>query len=118
MNINQTIKKPFSRATLTMLATVLFSMTAQTAWAKATVSFPTSSGGSGTSTDPYKISSKEDLKKLADDVSSGTNYDGVYFIMTQNFTMTRTRRITSRPSALVATPSTATSTATGRPSAE
>ena len=86
MNINQTIKKPFSRAAMLLLATILFSMTAQPAWAKATVSFPTSSGGSGTSTDPYKISSKEDLKKLADDVSSGTNYDGVYFIMTQNFT--------------------------------
>lgn len=44
---------------------------AQTAWAEATVSFPTTSGGSGTSDDPYKISSTDDLDQLAADVNSG-----------------------------------------------
>ena len=57
---------------------------AQTAWAAGTVSFPTTSGGSGTSDDPYKISSTADLDKLATDVNSGTNYKGVYFIVTQD----------------------------------
>ena len=57
---------------------------AQTAWAAGTVSFPTTSGGSGTSDDPYKISSTDDLDQLAADVNSGTNYKGVYFIVTQD----------------------------------
>ena len=86
MIINQTIKTFFSRATLTMLATFLIAMTAQPAWADPTVSFPTTSGGSGTAEDPYKISSKEDLKQLATDVNSGAKYEGVYFIVTQNIT--------------------------------
>ena len=72
------------RATLTMLATFLIAMTAQTAWADPTVSFPTASGGSGTSGDPYKISSTADLNKLAADVNSGTTYEGTYFIVTAN----------------------------------
>ena len=61
---------------------------AQTAWAEATVSFPTTSGGSGTGDDPYKISSTDDLDQLATDVRNGTNYQGVYFIMTQDITYT------------------------------
>ena len=61
---------------------------AQTAWAEATVSFPTTSGGSGTSEDPYKISSTADLDKLAADVNSGTYYKGFYFIVTQDITYT------------------------------
>lgn len=61
---------------------------AQTAWAAGTVNFPTTSGGSGTSDDPYKISSTDDLKQLADDVNSGTYYQGVYFIVTQDITYT------------------------------
>ncbi len=61
---------------------------AQTAWAEATVSFPTTSGGSGTSDDPYKISSTDDLDQLATDVNSGTNYKDVYFIVTQDIAYT------------------------------
>ena len=92
MNINQTINS-FSartadrltsarRATLTMLATFLIAMTAQTAWASAF------SGGSGTSGDPYKISSTTDLNQLAADVNSGTTYEGKYFLLTANLTYT------------------------------
>jgi hypothetical protein len=47
---------------LTFIA--LLTMAAQTAWA-ANVSFPTTSGGSGTSDNPYKITSIDDLNKLA-----------------------------------------------------
>lgn len=61
---------------------------AQTAWAAGTVSFPTTSGGSGTSDDPYKISSADDLDQLAKDVNSGTNYKDVYFIVTQDIAYT------------------------------
>ena len=61
---------------------------AQTAWAAGTVSFPTTSGGSGTSDDPYKISSTADLDKLASDVNSGTTYQGFYFIVTQDIAYT------------------------------
>lgn len=88
MIINQTIKIFFSRAAMMLLPTILFAMTAQTAWAEATVSFPTTSGGSGTSDDPYKISSTADLDKLAADVNSGTNYKDVYFIVTQDIAYT------------------------------
>lgn len=56
---------------------------AQTAWADSTFS-----GGSGTSDDPYKISSTDDLDQLAADVNSGTYYQGVYFIVTQDITYT------------------------------
>lgn len=71
------------RATLTMLATFLIAMTAQTAWAY-TLQFPTSSGGAGTETDPYQIKTVDDLKKLSQDVAqndshSYTNYAGKYF---------------------------------------
>ena len=88
MIINQTIKTFFSRAAMMLLPTILFAMTAQTAWAAGTVSFPTTSGGSGTSEDPYKISSTADLDQLAADVNSGTNYKDVYFIVTQNIAYT------------------------------
>lgn len=72
-----------------LLVTVAgFIVPAQTAWAEATVSFPTTSGGSGTSDDPYKISSTADLDKLAADVNSGTYYKGFYFIVTQDITYT------------------------------
>lgn len=64
------------RATLTMLATFLIAMTAQTAWAS------TFSGGNGSSGNPYQISSIADLNQLATDVNSGTNYAGEYFLLT------------------------------------
>jgi len=51
-----------------------------------TMQFPTASGGSGTSKDPYKISSTADLDKLAADVNSGTKYVGVYFELTADIT--------------------------------
>ena len=71
-----------------LLVTVAGIVAAQTAWAAGTVSFPTTSGGSGTSDDPYKISSTADLDQLAADVNSGTNYKDVYFIVTQDIAYT------------------------------
>ena len=59
-------------------------LTTATAWADPTGSFPTASGGSGTSGDPYKISSTTDLNQLATDVNSGTTYENTYFIVTAN----------------------------------
>ncbi len=54
MNVNQTIKKSFSRAAMMLLATILLSMTAQTAWAtQTTVSL------SGNATDGYYINMPE-----------------------------------------------------------
>lgn len=88
MNIKQTIRESLSWTEI-MLVTFLLTMTAQSAWAQEpTGSFPTSSGGSGTSDDPYKISSTADLDQLADDVYNGTEYYGVYFIVTQDITYT------------------------------
>lgn len=49
---------------ITLLIALLM-MAAQTAWAASTRQFPTTSGGSGTSGDPYKITSIADLNKLA-----------------------------------------------------
>ena len=42
------------------------------------------SGGDGSETNPYQISSVEDLKQLAKDVNNGTYYVGEYFTLTQN----------------------------------
>lgn len=41
-------------------------------------------GGSGTSTDPYIISSEGELKKLSEDVNSGNDYCGQYFILSND----------------------------------
>lgn len=46
-----------------------------TAWAQF-------SGGTGTETDPYLISSVDDWNTLADNVNDGTTYSGLYFQMT------------------------------------
>ena len=54
-----------------MLAVMLMTMTA---WAQ-TVSFPTESGGDGTVDNPYKITTADDLNKLAADVNSGLDTD-------------------------------------------
>ena len=43
--------------------------------------------GSGTSNDPYLISSAEDWNLLADNVNAGTNYAGKYFRQTGDFTV-------------------------------
>lgn len=73
------------RATLTMLATFLIAMTAQTAWAWS---------GSGTSSAPYQISSKEDLNQLATNVNSGTTYVNTYFIVTADIAFTSSDNFT------------------------
>ena len=44
-------------------------------------------GGIGTETDPYLISNGAELAKLAVDVSGGTNYDGQYFKLTENISL-------------------------------
>ncbi len=66
--------------TAMMLAVMLITMTA---WAQ-TVSFPTESGGAGTVDNPYKITTADDLNKLADDVNSGTKYTDTYFKLMNN----------------------------------
>lgn len=42
------------------------------------------SGGTGTSGDPYLISSVTDLATLATNINAGTNYSGIYFQQTTN----------------------------------
>ena len=44
------------------------------------------SGGSGTQTNPYLISSKADMEALATAVNGGNNYAGKYFLLTQDLT--------------------------------
>jgi uncharacterized repeat protein (TIGR02543 family) len=46
----------------------------------------TYSGGSGTETDPYLISSKADMETLATAVNGGKHYNQEYFMLTQNLT--------------------------------
>ena len=78
-------KKLFpSRAAMLLLMTMLTSI--GTWAAPAPPQFPTTSGGSGTSEDPYKISSTSDLNQLAEDVNNGITYQDVYFKLTQNIT--------------------------------
>lgn len=55
----------------------LLCMVVQTAWAQF-------SGGSGTPTDPYQISSVEDWNTLATNVEAGENYSGQYFKLTKD----------------------------------
>ncbi|MDR0833390.1 MAG: leucine-rich repeat protein [Candidatus Symbiothrix sp.] len=47
---------------------------------------PAYSGGSGTQTSPYLISSKADMETLATSVNSGTTYSGKYFLLTNDLT--------------------------------
>ena len=64
----------------TKLLLILFAMFAfgQTAWAQF-------SGGTGTSSDPYKIATAADWNTLATNVNNGTStYSGVYFKMTDD----------------------------------
>ena len=37
---------------------------------------------SGTATDPYRINSAQDLKRLADDVNAGNDFAGKFFVLT------------------------------------
>jgi hypothetical protein len=48
------------------------------------LSAQTYSGGTGTQSDPYKISSKSDMVALATAVNGGTTYSGKYFLLTAN----------------------------------
>ena len=66
------LTRHFYQRTAMMLAVMLMTMTA---WAQ-TVLF---SGGEGTVDNPYKITTADDLNKLADDVNSGTKYTDTYF---------------------------------------
>ncbi len=43
--------------------------------------------GSGTEADPYQITSEDDLNSLATLVNDGNDFDGEYFIVTQDITM-------------------------------
>ena len=63
------------RAALTLLVMLL---TTATAWAW---------DGSGTSADPYLITSTSDLNQLATNVNSGTDYQNVYFKQTNPITL-------------------------------
>ncbi|MDR3218071.1 MAG: T9SS type A sorting domain-containing protein [Dysgonamonadaceae bacterium] len=51
-----------------------------------TISAQTYSGGNGTETSPYLISSKADMEALATAVNSGNSYSGKYFLLTQDLT--------------------------------
>lgn len=42
-------------------------------------SFPMTTGGGGTESSPYLISTPEELKALSSDVNAGITYEGVYF---------------------------------------
>ena len=66
------LTRHFYQRTAMMLAVMLMTMTA---WAQ-TESF---SGGDGTVDNPYKITTADDLNKLAADVNSGTKYADTYF---------------------------------------
>ena len=64
---------------LTLLLTVVVLVVGQGSARGQTTSFPTASGGTGTSEAPFVISTTEDLDLLASDVNSGNNYQGIYF---------------------------------------
>lgn len=66
------LTRHFYQRTAVMLAVMLMTMTA---WAQ-TESF---SGGAGTVDNPYKITTADDLNKLATDVNNGTKYKDTYF---------------------------------------
>lgn len=51
-----------------------------------TLSAQTFSGGTGSDTDPYLISSKADMEELATSVNGGVKYVGKYFELTQDIT--------------------------------
>jgi hypothetical protein len=60
------------------LVVLLMLLTTASAWAWT---------GSGTSSDPYQITSKSDLETLRDNVNGGQNYNNVYFRQTTPITL-------------------------------
>ncbi|MCR5068610.1 MAG: hypothetical protein K6A78_02200 [Prevotella sp.] len=66
------LTRHFYQRTAVMLAVMLMTMTA---WAQTELF----SGGDGTVDNPYKITTADDLNKLAADVNSGTKYTDTYF---------------------------------------
>jgi hypothetical protein len=48
---------------------------------------PAYAGGDGSETTPYGIATPAQLARLAQQVNNGTDYDGVYFILTQNINL-------------------------------
>ena len=59
-----------ARRVAMLLATMLLTMTAQTAWATI--------GGTGTQSDPYTINSVDDWNTFADRVTGGESFEGKY----------------------------------------
>ena len=69
----------FSMRAAMLLLTLIFAFAgAQTTWAW---------DGSGTSADPYLITSTDDLNQLATNVNNGTDYKNVYFQQTNPITL-------------------------------
>ncbi|MCH5317512.1 MAG: hypothetical protein J1E05_06000, partial [Eubacterium sp.] len=64
---------------LTMLLSMIPAMTLTASAANGSFS-----GGKGTEKNPYKISSRDDLKAIADAVNGGDTLAGVYFEQTNN----------------------------------
>jgi len=52
------------------------------------------SGGSGTSTNPYLISSIDNMEELAANVNEGESYDGKYFKLTEDLTYMESDEVT------------------------
>ena len=50
-------------------------------------------GGTGTEEDPYQIATAEQLAKLSKDVSEGNNYQGKFFVLTENINLSSHRLI-------------------------
>ena len=50
------------------------------------ISLPVFSGGAGTKSQPYLISSPEDMVALSNAVEGGTTYEGTFFLLTQDLT--------------------------------
>jgi len=75
---------------LLVLFSVLLCMTIQAAapWDGTTIA-SSFAGGTGTSTDPYQISSPAELAFLSQSVNGGTTYSGVYFILTSDLDLNR-----------------------------
>ena len=68
------------RASLMLLATLLLTLTAQTAWAAI--------GGTGTQSDPYTINSADDWNTFASNVSNGTTYQDKFVKLTDDISVT------------------------------
>ena len=63
-------------------------LTASAAFAIGVVDSLTFSGGNGSEATPYLISSADDMKTLATLINGGTTYEGKYFKLTQDLTLT------------------------------